>query len=253
MADLEMENLFFELSHTNRLGLLQRLRDGGNNLTSLAKAEDVSPQEASRHLSRLQDAGLVAKEGSGAYALTSLGRSVVDTFDTYRLLVNQHGYFKNHDLGFLPVEFRKSIGVLDEAELLDRNVRVVREVKLLLEEAKTFIFTLAPSAFDFGYPIVAEKSRNEVPYRTVFERAYAESDFHRDLVRDHNFDLRYVQTSVLDDLRFWLVMNETRALVGFFFPDGAEDISHGFLGDTEGFYAWCRHLFDHYWHRADRL
>jgi predicted transcriptional regulator len=253
MSDGGIEELYFELSHVTRLGLLQRLSTGPDNLTSLAEAEDVSPQEASRHLGRLQDADLVAKRGDGDYHLTNLGASVVDTFDTYHLLTERDDYFRDHDLSFLPVEFRKSVGVLDEAEFVTQNVRVVREVRLLLEDAKELILTLAPTAFDYGYPIVAEKSRSEIPYRTVFERSYAKSDFHRDLVRDHDFDRRYVQTGVVDDLNFWLVLNEARAFVGFFFPEGEEDISHGFLAEGDDAYDWCRHLFEHYWNGADRL
>lgn len=253
MPEDGLDELFFELSHVNRLGLLQRLAREADNLTALAEAEDVSPQEASRHLGRLQEADLVEKRGDGDYHLTPLGASVVDTFDTYRVLTDRRAYFRDHDLSILPVEFRKSLGALDGAEFVTQNVRVVREIRVLLEEAKERILTLAPTAFDYGYPIVAGKSQDGVPYRTVFERSYAKSDFHRDLVREHDFDRRYVQTGVVDDLNFWLLLNESKAFVGFFFPDGEEDISHGFLGEGEAFYSWCRHLFDHYWHRADRL
>lgn len=248
-----LEELFFELSHATRTGLLTRLHEGPENLTALARQERVSPQEASRHLSRLQDAGLVAKEGTGAYRLTPLGESVVDNFDLHRLLVAYHDYFRTHDLGFLPVEFRKSLGVLERATFVTRNVEVVREVRVILEDASAYVQNLAPSAFDFGYPHVAEKSRQGIPYRGLFEETYVESDFHRDLVREHKFDTRYVQTAVVEHLGFWLLMNESRAILGFFLPDGEEDTSHAFLGDDPVFHDWCEHLFEHYWHRARRL
>jgi predicted transcriptional regulator len=48
-----LSDLFFELSHENRLEILGMLMSGPTKLTHIASKMDNSSQEAHRHLSRL--------------------------------------------------------------------------------------------------------------------------------------------------------------------------------------------------------
>ena len=63
-------DLYFELSNEDRLGILHRLRDTSMNVTRLARDLEITTQECSRHMARLSEAILVARNPEGAYSLT---------------------------------------------------------------------------------------------------------------------------------------------------------------------------------------
>ena len=69
----KLSNLFFELSHEDRLGILCLLMETPWKLTQIALKLNCSTQEAYRHLSRLVDAGLSVKNSSGDYEITPYG------------------------------------------------------------------------------------------------------------------------------------------------------------------------------------
>jgi len=62
-----LSNLFFELSHEDRLVILHTLREKPLKLTMIASKMKISSQEAYRHIQRLVDSGLVAKTTEGNY------------------------------------------------------------------------------------------------------------------------------------------------------------------------------------------
>lgn len=71
-----MENLcdlLFELSSAERMNMLNSLRDERLKLSHLAKRLDMTVTETSRHLQRLSDADIVARDTDGTYSLTPLG------------------------------------------------------------------------------------------------------------------------------------------------------------------------------------
>jgi predicted transcriptional regulator len=75
-----MENigsLFFELSNDERMMILINLDKESMRLSQLVKKQEMTPTEASRHLQRLTDIDLIAKDADNLYKITPYGRLVL--------------------------------------------------------------------------------------------------------------------------------------------------------------------------------
>jgi len=59
---MKLSSLLFELSHPWRLKVLLLIAEEGQRHSYIAQKLEISPQETTRHLSRLQDAKLIEKE-----------------------------------------------------------------------------------------------------------------------------------------------------------------------------------------------
>ena len=90
----KLSDLFFELSHEDRLGILYLLRENPWKLTQIASELECSSQEAYRHLSRLVDAGLSAKNPDGDYEITPYGLQIMNMVAGYMVLSNHSEYFR---------------------------------------------------------------------------------------------------------------------------------------------------------------
>jgi predicted transcriptional regulator len=67
-------SLFFELSNETRLSIILKLMDEPMTLTLIARELDLSVQECSRQLARLNEIDLVAKDPDGFFVLQPYGR-----------------------------------------------------------------------------------------------------------------------------------------------------------------------------------
>jgi predicted transcriptional regulator len=71
-------DILFELSNQDRYNILQALRVDNYNVTNMDRHLSITTQEASRHLTRLVETGLIGKTISGEYDLTSYGRLIIN-------------------------------------------------------------------------------------------------------------------------------------------------------------------------------
>ena len=73
----DSEKTFIELSNSQRLQIINALINSSMNLTLIAKHLGITMQEAHRNFNRLMDAGIVSKDSSGSYSLTTFGNTIV--------------------------------------------------------------------------------------------------------------------------------------------------------------------------------
>jgi predicted transcriptional regulator len=76
-------SLFFELAGDLRLLMLTKLNQKNYRLSQLATELNATMQEAHRNMTRLIEAGLVAKGRDGELMLTVYGRTVVVLMPSY--------------------------------------------------------------------------------------------------------------------------------------------------------------------------
>lgn len=77
--DLTIYELLAIVGSKKRVDLLKNLQDKPQNLTSLAKKLQISPQEVRRYLVRLAEMGLIAKN-DGEYTLSLMGNFFLQIF-----------------------------------------------------------------------------------------------------------------------------------------------------------------------------
>src|SRR5215210_8032978 len=79
-------SLFFELAGDLRVLMLTKLNQKNHRLSQLATELNATMQEAHRNMTRLIEAGLVAKGRDGELMLTVYGRTVVVLMPSYDFL-----------------------------------------------------------------------------------------------------------------------------------------------------------------------
>lgn len=114
-----LTDLMFEVSNEDRLRILLRLVEGGMSVTGISRELDLTTQEASRHLSRLNDVGLTRKDAEGSHNVTPYGRLIIKQIQGVRFASEHVGYFSNHVLEELPVEFVYRMGELAGSTYVD--------------------------------------------------------------------------------------------------------------------------------------
>src|SRR5215212_3279152 len=132
-------SLFFELAGNLRLLMLTKLSQKTHRLSQLATELNATMQEAHRNMTRLIDAGLVAKGREGELMLTVYGKTVVMLVPSYDFLYRNKDFFLDHRLGDLPTKFIQRMGTFQGCEIV-HGVMAILERWMLPEVKVMTIF-----------------------------------------------------------------------------------------------------------------
>lgn len=236
-----LPELLFSLASDDRLALLAELNSRRQRLTPLSRVIKATVQECSRHLERLNESGLVAKDSDGFYATTSLGRSVLRMFPGVKFLLTNREYFLSHDPGYLPDQFIERLGELSAGNYTDHVSQTLELIKTIISEAREYVWLVADQP-----PIVSRVaggsfSSRDIPVKFIFEVA------DKRVVTDVRAALTHAELAQMKGVRVAMAVNEKMA--GICLPDlkGRADFSAGFSGTDSRLTTWCRDLFQHYW------
>lgn len=250
-------DLLFEVSNEDRLSLIRELREREMNVTSIARAIDVTTQEVSRHLSRLTEVGLTEKNPDGPYRLTPFGVLTLSQIQGLEFTSTHKGYFRNHTVDGLPRRFLLQLGELSGSEYIDDVMVAVHNIEKIIKEADEYLLDLNVPYIASAFPHI----------RDAFERGVNGSFLHggsldlpeemmdeRDEAFDDEFNMM-IRSSGLYEQRILEVplimyMSEKElALLSFPKGDGRFDF-FGFASTDEDALRWCRDLFGHYWEKG---
>ena len=98
-------DLLFEISNEYRYAILVLLREKPLRITDIAKKQNLTNQEISRHVSRLGEVGLTYKDVDGFYHLTPYGESIHILLEELQFVSKHREYFVNHSIAHLKPEF----------------------------------------------------------------------------------------------------------------------------------------------------
>lgn len=241
-----LQELLFSLASDDRLALLAELGSKSQKTTPLSKTINASVQECARHLERLSESGLVAKDSSMRFAITSLGKSVLTMFPGIKLLLDHREYFLTHDPGFLPQEFVERLGELSAGEPVHHVSRTLELIKDVISQAEEFVWLIADQPPIVSRVVGGSFSSREIPVRLIAETVNKET------LAGIRSALRNGEVVLMKDVRVAMAINEKQA--GVCLPDlkGRPDFSSGFAGEDARLMKWCRDLFEHYWAEATR-
>jgi DNA-binding transcriptional ArsR family regulator len=93
--DDRLDRVFHALAHRTRRALLQRLSKGAARITDLAAPFDMSLPAVSRHLSVLEDAGLLRRSINGRVHVCALEAAAMATVEEW---LSAHGAFWDQQL-----------------------------------------------------------------------------------------------------------------------------------------------------------
>jgi predicted transcriptional regulator len=244
----DISELMFILASDDRLALLSGITDRKQRLTSLSKVIKSSPQECSRHLARLSDAGFVKKDSSGFYETTTLGKAVQNIFPSIQFLLKHKNSILSHDLSFLPKSFIERIGELSEGQYVNHLSQVLGHIKKTIFEAKEYIWLISDQPIIPGVSVGKSFPSRAMTVRLLFEQIVDQKEF----IEARSLLPEKIEIRTAPEIKIAMAINETTAGVCFPGLTGDIDFGVGFYGKDAQFRAWCGDLFEHFWAKSAR-
>ncbi len=249
MANLERFcDLLFEISNEDRLRIMEELGSEPLHATGVSRRLDILTQEASRHLTRLAEVGLIAKGPDGLYTLTPYGSLSLRLLEGERFVSRHREYFAGHTAAAIPRCFTSRIGELGGAALVDDVMITMHNVERVIREAKEYVVRMTDRYQLTAIPHIVGALERGVEFRAIEPL---------DIVRPPGYepDPRLTRAEAdggwrdraVERLGVCLTASEGEvAALCFPAPDGRFDYC-GFTSKDPDTHDWCMDLFEHYW------
>ena len=254
------EHIFFELASEHRLQILFKLHNEKTKLAKLSRDLDATMQEVHRNLNRLLEAGLIERDSSGNFSLSTFGTIIIRQISTFSFLSTYQNYFSEHIAGDMPMKFIYRIGALNKCEFINGLVAVIEKWKRMYEETEEYICSMLPQIplelIEAILPHIKEKKIKFsyiLPQNALVPRKRLDllnQAAYKDLLKGGEVERR-----MIDRIQVAVVLNEKQATV--IFPDskGFTDMTSMFYSNTsfdrEGlFHDWCLDFFRYNWYNS---
>ncbi|HXG07356.1 MAG TPA: transcriptional regulator [Nitrososphaera sp.] len=250
-------SLFFELAGDLRLSMLRSLNQKNYRLSQLASEVDATMQEAHRNMTRLIDAGLVAKDREGELTLTSYGRTIVTIIPSYEFLYRNREFFADHSLGDLPPKFIQRMGAFRNCETVRGVMAILQRWKNLYTESEKYIKEIMAQVPLDLIETISSRVEKGVKFSYIFAANAVVPKGRTQLLQKvgwRNFISRgLVERRMLPEVKVMTIFNEKQGCVLFPNLKGEPDLNVMFLGEDKEFLEWCSDFFNYQWEQAGQF
>ena len=258
------QQIFFELASDQRLAILfklnrQQSKTEAYNLSKLAKQLNITMQEIHRNLNRLLDAGLIEKDSTGIFSLTTFGNAIITQISTFDFLSRNKEYFSTHTLGSeTRMKFIQRIGALNNSEYVPGLVAVIELWKRIYRESKEYIFGMLPQIpLDLIETVIPKiKLEGGIKFNYILPQKAMVPKKRSELQESTGFN-KFIKTGIVerrmvDRMQIATVLNEKQATVMFPMAKGQEeaDMNSVFYSEDPLFHEWCMDYFKYSWHNS---
>ena len=168
VMDIErLGDLYFELSNEDRLGILHRFRDTSMNVTRLARDLEITAQECSRHMARLSEAILVARNPEGAYSLTPYDRLSLNLIAAQSFVAENRDYFNAHSIDTHPRELVARIVELGAGKTTGNAMVTFSIVENIMRDAKDYLVMIHDQYLPSILPLCVTALKRGITMRSV--------------------------------------------------------------------------------------
>lgn len=252
-----LSNLFFELSHEDRLTILAILSRAPKKLTQIASDMDSSSQEVYRHISRLVDSGLVTKNSDGDYMITPYGSQVMKLVPGYGFLLEHSEYFVTRDLSLIPETFSLRIGELSDSQLVNDVMITLFDIEQLLNDADEYFCATMNQMVMNLYKPMADAVDRGVEIKVMRPKGWKLSEDIAKRIGDELLGkvLKKIQEGKIlqrepDIVPVFMAFNEKEVgALSFANLDGELDYL-AFKSKDVRAHKWCKDLFDEIWENS---
>jgi len=258
VSELErFHDLLFEISNEYRHGILLLVQERAMRITDMTKELKLTYPEIRRHISRLQDTGLIQRNNEGYYTLTPYGETSLLLLQELKFLSVNREYFLDHTLTKIPTSFVKRIGELGVSVKIMNPMDFIRYTDNLLKESKEYVWGLVDQFPMNSLSTIVEAIDRGVKLRIIepIERILnpdldaMTTEETQALSRTRHTPL--LEQKMVDEVNAYLFVSDTRCMLALPTPDGQFDFK-GFTTTDESSLKWCRELFLHYWDEAEQ-
>jgi len=250
-------SLFFELAGDLRLSMLTKLRQKNYRLSQLASELDATMQEAHRNMTRLIDAGLVAKDRDGELILTAYGSTIVTIIPSYDFLYRNKEFFVDHSLGDLPPKFIQRMGAFQNCEMVRGVMAILQRWKNLYSESEKYIKEIMAQVPLDLIETVSSRVESGVKFSYIFASNAVVPKGRTQLLQKvgwRNFISKgLVERRMLPEVKVMTIFNEKQGCVLFPNMKGEPDLNVMFYGEDNEFLEWCSDLFNYQWEKAGQF
>ena len=253
----DSEKTFIELSNSQRLQIINALTHSSMNLTLIAKHLGITMQEAHRNFNRLMDAGIVSKDSSGSYSLTTFGNTIVTQIPSINFLSKNKNYFSDHYFADLPMKFVQRIGSLDNSKFIQGLVAVIEEIKEMYRFSEEYIYGMIPQVpLDLMEVAAKTVKERKIKFNYILPKNAVIPKKGKDFLNEINYQELLknglVERKMIEDVRVSVVLNEKKALVMFPSIKGETDMNGAFSNsihkeNNKLFHEWCLDYFRYCW------
>jgi predicted transcriptional regulator len=253
-----LAELLFILASVDRLTLLSEIAIEKRRLSQLTTKLSATPQETSKHLTRLRNAKLIEKDSDGFFGLTAFGKIIMNLLPSIRFVTENREYFLSHDISSLPPEFIERLGELQEGQYGEKVGSILTHLQQVVQDAEDYIWLMA------DHPLGGEEyvtgsgkleSSSTVTWRIIIP-AGSSSTIEWTRVRadvgTHKGRIEYHLIEDPNDIKAGIALNEKIAGVSFADITGKLDFNTGFRSSNPVFRKWCQDLFEFHWNRAEK-
>ena len=251
-------DLYFELSNEDRLRILRQLQDEPMKVTMLSRFLEITNQECSRHLSRLQEANLATKDTEGQYHLTPYGELTLVQLRGQLFTSRYREYFSTHTLNNLPYEFVSRLGELENSEFIDDVMVSVHLIEETLRNAEEYILNFNIPYIASAFPMIREVIESGIECRWIRSKDIELPEQMKNLREQEITDNVVLeamrkgtyQDKVVEGNDLVLYLSEKGvAIIAFPLKNGDFDF-HGFKSTDPEAHKWCRDIFEYYWSKS---
>jgi predicted transcriptional regulator len=248
--------LLFILASVDRLTLLSEIGVEKRRLSQLTAKLSATPQETSKHLTRLRDAKLIEKDSDGFFSLTAFGKMIVNLLPSIKFLAQNREYFLLHDISSFPLEFIERLGELQEGQYGEKVGPILAHARQVVQDAEEYIWLMSDHTLEGqGYLTGSGKleSSSTVTWRVIIP-ADSSIDWTRlrRSVGTHKGRIEYHLMEDPNDIKAGMALNEK--IAGVTFPNTTQklDFNSGFRSSNPLFRKWCQDLFVFHWNKKGR-
>lgn len=257
----EAEETFRQLANSHRLQIMFYLDKQKGKMSTISKILKLSMQDAKRNLDNLLSEGLVERDSTGVFSLTTFGSMIVRQIPSMDFLSRNKDYFSDHNFGEIPDKFIHRIGELNNGKFVKGYVTVIERIKQMYGEAEEYIYGMLPEvSLELVEAIVSKIKTKRIRFSYILpEKAIVPKVCH-ELVKDSNYiQLTHqglINGRMIKRISAAVVVTDKHGAVMFPHDDGETDIrtmfvNDGIRSDDRLFHEWCVDFFKHNWDNSE--